>query len=84
MHDEKNYKIDLLRRIKKRVNNATNDTYEKKTLISITRAKLTKKKTRFARESIAKQSFVQKKNLIEKKNDDDVMFSTFKKQKVVK
>ena len=33
---------------------------------------------------MTKQLFVQKKNLIEKKNVDDVMFSTLKKQKVVK
>ena len=44
LHDEKNYKIDLLRRTKKRVNNVTNDTYKKKTLMLMTRAKLTKEK----------------------------------------
>ena len=61
LHDEKNNKIDLLRRTKKRVNNTTNDTYEKKILMLIARAKLTKKKTRFARKSMTKQLFVSKK-----------------------
>ena len=41
LHDEKNYKINLLRRTKKRISNATNNTYEKKTLMSMTRTKLT-------------------------------------------
>ena len=84
MHDEENFKIDLLRRTQRRVNNVANDTYEKKILMSIVRIKLTKKKSKFARESMTKQSFVQKKNLIEKKNVDDLILSISKKQKIAK
>ena len=54
LHDEKDYKINLLRRTKKRVNNTTNDTYEEKILMLMTRAKLTKKKASFARKSMTK------------------------------
>ena len=71
MHDEKNYKIDLLRRTKKRVSNATNDTYEKKFLMLTIREKLTKKKSKFARKSMTKQSFVQKKIIKKKRRRRD-------------
>ena len=83
MHDEKNYKIDLLRRTKKRVSNARNDTYEKKINVN-SASKIDGKKRRDSHENRSRSNHFYKKKLIEKKNVDDVMFSTSKKQKIAK
>ena len=64
LHDEKNNKIDLLHRTKKRVNNTTNDTYKKNVNNA---SKINEKKDEIRTRVDDKIIICTKKNLIKKK-----------------